>query len=138
MPNAPAMPAPARKKDLLFNERIPYPLEESHNFTKKGLPCPKEACHESSRSLTRPHRCYLSGKSRARWIFAHPAFSVSVLEPVRRRPPLDRNSAEAATRYSEAARTARAASDALMHYQVSFFPHHTYSRPRRRSPLPPS
>src|SRR5271157_689043 len=71
MPNAPAMPAPARKKDLLFNECIPYPLEESHNFTKKRLPCPKEACNESSRSLTRPHRRYLPPKSRARWILAH-------------------------------------------------------------------
>src|ERR1035438_1631720 len=65
MPNAPAMPAPARKKDLLFNELIPYPLEESHNFTKKGLPCPKEACNESSRILTRPHRRYLSGRRAA-------------------------------------------------------------------------
>src|ERR1039457_1839727 len=60
IPNAPAMPAPARKKDLLFNEPIPCLLEGSHNFTKKGLPCPKEACNESSRSLTRPHGRYLS------------------------------------------------------------------------------
>src|ERR1035438_9857015 len=49
IPNAPAVPAPARKKDLLFNEPIPCLLEGSHNFTKKGLPCPKEADRKSTR-----------------------------------------------------------------------------------------
>src|SRR6185436_11190369 len=58
MPNAPARPAPARKKDLLFKERTDCPLSDLDSG--KGLPCPEGSVRlcEGRRGLTKKLPCF--------------------------------------------------------------------------------